>query len=90
MPMPLYEYRCACGAEFETLVRTSSQADEQSCPTCGADHVRRLLSVFSAPNANRGFDPVREGPMAPRATGSDGASMMGVGGGCCGGACGSC
>jgi putative FmdB family regulatory protein len=74
MPMPLYEYRCACGAEFETLVRTSSQADEQSCPTCGADHVRRLLSVFSA----------------PRATGSDGASMMGAGEGCCGGACGSC
>jgi putative FmdB family regulatory protein len=73
MPMPLYEYRCDCGAAFETLVRTHGEADEQSCPTCGAAHARRLMSVFSS----------------PRATGSDGAAMP-AGGGCCGGACGSC
>ena len=68
--MPLYEYRCDCGAAFETLVRTPSLADRQPCPTCGADQPRRLLSVFSA----------------PRSTGSDGASMPtgGCCGGACG------
>jgi putative FmdB family regulatory protein len=48
--VPLYEYRCDCGAAFETLVRTSDLADEQTCPACG-DQPRRLLSVFSAPRA---------------------------------------
>ena len=75
--MPLYEYRCDCGAAFESLV-AASKADDQSCPSCGGAHPRRLLSVFSA----------------PRATGSDGASIMAGpgsgGGGCCGGACGNC
>jgi putative FmdB family regulatory protein len=72
--MPLYEYRCDdCGTTFESLVRSARLADQQDCTGCGAPRARRLLSVFSA----------------PKASGSDGASMMG-GGGCCGGACGNC
>jgi putative FmdB family regulatory protein len=44
--MPLYEFRCgACGAEFEALVRTSSQSP--SCPACACTTVDRLTSLFA-------------------------------------------
>ena len=77
--MPLYEYRCDdCGAGFETLVRSAGLADRQPCAECGSPQARRMLSVFST----------------PRASGGDGASLPMAGpsggGGCCGGACGSC
>lgn len=46
--MPIYEYRCAaCGASFEHLARTLHEPPP-ACPTCGAEHVRKLLSSFSA------------------------------------------
>jgi putative FmdB family regulatory protein len=41
--MPLHDYACpACGATFETLVRTG---DTPTCPTCGGEHLERLLSL---------------------------------------------
>jgi putative FmdB family regulatory protein len=73
--VPLYEYRCDdCTAVFETLA-SAARADEARCDHCGGARAHRLLSVFST----------------PRAAGSDGASAPTLtGGGCCGGACGSC
>lgn len=51
--MPIFEYACAdCGAKFEKLVR-SSDANGVKCPSCGAEHVRKELSVFSAPSSAR-------------------------------------
>jgi putative FmdB family regulatory protein len=81
--MPLYEYRCLeCQHEFEALV-PAGRADQATCPECGVQDVRRLLSMFAAPRAGQvgGWD------VAGRAVGGDGASAPG---GCCGGACGSC
>ena len=43
--MPIYEYYCkSCDKEFETLVFRSS--DPVVCPTCSAEDVQRVLSVF--------------------------------------------
>jgi putative FmdB family regulatory protein len=81
--MPLYEYRCLeCRHEFEALV-PAGRADQATCPECGVEDVRRLLSTFAAP---RGAGQVG-GASAWDAVGGDGASAPG---GCCGGACGSC
>jgi len=42
--VPIYDYRCeACGASFEQL-RPFTAADMATCPSCGADDARRLLS----------------------------------------------
>ena len=45
--MPIYEYRCtACGHEMEAIQRIS--ADPLStCPTCGKDALKRLISQTS-------------------------------------------
>ncbi|MFF5989340.1 FmdB family zinc ribbon protein [Prauserella flavalba] len=37
--MPLFDYRCDCGARFEKLVRSWRDAD-QACPACGRDSHR--------------------------------------------------
>jgi putative FmdB family regulatory protein len=43
--MPIYEYYCkSCDSEFETLVFRSS--DPVTCPSCRAENVERVLSVF--------------------------------------------
>jgi len=42
--MPLYEYQCdSCGRRFE-LIRKFSDPPLTTCPTCGADGVRKLIS----------------------------------------------
>ena len=46
--MPLYEYYCSdCKSKFELLV-SHKHADGIVCMKCQSEHVRRLLSVFSA------------------------------------------
>jgi putative FmdB family regulatory protein len=40
--MPIYEYACrACGAKFETLVRSG---DTPACPSCASHDLDKLLS----------------------------------------------
>ena len=81
--MPLYEYRCLeCQHEFEALV-PAGRADQATCPECGVEDVRRLLSMFAAPRASG----ASAWDAAGTALGGDGASAPG---GCCGGACGHC
>ena len=42
--MPLYEYQCdSCGARFE-LIRKFSDPPLTTCPKCGAEGVRKLVS----------------------------------------------
>jgi len=43
--MPLYEYVCKCGTEFEELVRHADEVVE--CPKCGKTDVKRKLSRFA-------------------------------------------
>jgi putative FmdB family regulatory protein len=47
--MPIYEYTCEdCGEEFETLVRSMTDASKQRCPKCGRSRCARRMSVFAA------------------------------------------
>jgi putative FmdB family regulatory protein len=44
--MPLYEYVCReCESRFDRL-SSHDEADAASCPECGADEAKRLLSVI--------------------------------------------
>lgn len=84
--MPLYEYRCLeCRHEFEALV-PAGKADQATCPECGVEDVRRLLSMFAAPRGGGQAGAATAWAAGP-ALGGDGASTPG---GCCGGACGHC
>lgn len=73
--MPLYEYRCFdCNVKFEKLSR-HDRADAVTCPECGSERARRLLSVFAS------FSASGDGESAPVAGGG-----CGCGGHCaCGG-----
>lgn len=43
--MPIYEFQCKeCQRDFKTL-RRAEKLKEVVCPTCGTDHIMRLLSV---------------------------------------------
>jgi putative FmdB family regulatory protein len=47
--MPLFEFRCRSGHEFETLVRNGEQP---SCPKCEDTHLEKLLSAPARPAMN--------------------------------------
>ena len=45
--MPIFEYACqGCDNKFEDLVFNSSK--HVTCPKCGGDKLRKLISVFSS------------------------------------------
>ncbi|OGG94025.1 MAG: hypothetical protein A2508_05620 [Candidatus Lambdaproteobacteria bacterium RIFOXYD12_FULL_49_8] len=45
--MPLYEYQCqACGKQQE-LIRKIAEADDKTCPACGAEGLERQTSRTS-------------------------------------------
>lgn len=43
--MPIYEYRCECGKEFEELRLMSQYSEPSTCPKCGADANRIMSST---------------------------------------------
>jgi putative FmdB family regulatory protein len=46
--MPVYEYRCAhCERCFETLGNIATRDAEVTCPGCGQQDARRLVSLFA-------------------------------------------
>lgn len=49
--MPLYEYVCEkCDKQFEKLVSISNAAKPQTCPNCGSDETKKMMSAFSMKN----------------------------------------
>jgi putative FmdB family regulatory protein len=76
--MPIYEYRCeSCAERFEVLTGFAERDTAQMCPACESTKTRVLVSSFAF------------------ASGSGESSLSDFagessGGGCCGGACGSC
>ncbi len=47
--MPIYEYECPeCKERFEKLVRSAASQPETTCPACGAEGARRMVSAFAS------------------------------------------
>ena len=47
--MPIFEYVCQnCGCKFEKLILSSRSKTNLQCPQCGAQKVKKALSVFGA------------------------------------------
>ena len=75
--MPIYEYRCeSCAGKFEVLTRFAERDRAQVCPACESTKTRVLVSSFASFSSGE-------------STASDFMTES-SGGGCCGGACGSC
>ncbi len=78
--MPIYEYRCeSCSGKFEVLTKFAERDSAQICPSCESMKTRVLVSSFAMAGGS-------ESPSSSL----DFASEQSGGGGCCGGACGSC
>ncbi|AZR73115.1 hypothetical protein BBF96_06785 [Anoxybacter fermentans] len=53
--MPIYEFTCkSCGHEFEKLCRVDYNLKEIQCPKCGANDVRKRLSLFGYKGSSTG------------------------------------
>jgi len=77
--MPIYEYRCdSCSEKFEVLTRFAERDRGQVCPACESTKTRVLVSSFAMTGGGES------------ASSLDFGSEQAGGGGCCGGACGSC
>lgn len=48
--MPIYEYQCnVCGTVTEVIVTNGNSADKVTCSSCGAEDMRKKLSVTTLP-----------------------------------------
>ena len=56
--MPIYEYACKCGHEFEMLVRSGTVP---GCPSCRSTEVEKKLSVFATAGSSKDAEPVAAG-----------------------------
>ena len=56
--MPIYEYACKCGNQFEMLVRSDTVP---SCPSCRSTEVEKKLSVFATTGSSEDAAPVEAG-----------------------------
>jgi putative FmdB family regulatory protein len=52
--MPLYEYcYLHCEERFEKLVTMRAEHPPVTCPRCGTQEIRKLLSTFASVESNR-------------------------------------
>lgn len=73
--MPIYEYTCAkCGKKVDLLQKMGADKAGESCPQCGADALKKVLSVTAPTQMGKGM------PAGCEMGGNPGAC-----GGCCGG-----
>lgn len=60
--MPVYEYSCRnCGAKASLFFRAYSAVSQPSCPHCGSQDLRRLVSlVADMRGEEEGFDHLQD------------------------------
>lgn len=70
--MPIYEYKCKkCNSAFSVLQKIGATGKDTTCPDCGSNVVKKLLSAFSCSAAGGDtFSPSASG----RACGSGGGA----------------
>ena len=74
--MPIYEFACdKCEEQFETLVFRSD--DAVTCPKCGSENVRRVMSVCGFKSGGE------KGAASSRMGSGASSSCAGYGGGSC-------
>lgn len=53
--MPIYEYRCnGCGKTFDKLLAMAERNENQVCPDCGGQGVRKIISSFNSAGQSQG------------------------------------
>lgn len=69
--MPIYEYVCLnCNHQFEAI-RPMSQADApQICQKCGAENIKRKLSLFFAESGGKAVSGMTEPSCSSCASGN--------------------
>ncbi|MEO5632503.1 zinc ribbon domain-containing protein [Gaiella sp.] len=79
--MPIYEYRCPNGHTFEMFQRMSD-APAETCETCGASPVEKILFPVAVHYKGSGFYSTDYGRGSRKGTGKegDGGSSSGNGG----------
>jgi putative FmdB family regulatory protein len=51
--MPIYEFKCKkCKKIFESLIFSSMEEKNISCPKCGAKKPQKMMSVFAGGKSN--------------------------------------
>jgi len=56
--VPIYEYECErCGERFELRRSITDSDSEIKCPKCGAEHLRRIFSLFTMGSSGRVCSP---------------------------------
>ncbi len=78
--MPIYEYRCPNGHTFE-LFQKMSDAPAESCETCGASPVEKVLFPVAVHYKGSGFYSTDYGRGSRKSTAKDGDSSGDGGGG---------
>ncbi len=69
--MPIYEYRCPNGHTFEMFQRMSD-APAETCETCGASPVEKILFPVAVHYKGSGFYSTDYGRGSRKATGKEG------------------
>ncbi len=69
--MPIYEYRCPNGHTFEMFQRMSD-APAETCETCGASPVEKILFPVAVHYKGSGFYSTDYGRGSGKATGKEG------------------
>lgn len=64
--MPLYEFQCECGLQFEKLFKRVTDVKTLPCPTCGSD----AKKMMSASNFSFTHPQSQLNGMAPPSTGT--------------------
>ena len=59
--MPLYDFECpACKKAFEAFLKLSENPDELTCPHCGANKPKKLVSTFRTNNWSTFLDKMEK------------------------------
>ena len=57
--MPLFEFKCTkCGHKFDLIISYANK-NKATCPQCGAENPKQMLSQFSSPRSSGSDDMCR-------------------------------